>query len=353
MPSYEYIQFVNEKALEYLPRNRIAIGDKLKFRCPFCGDSKKSAQKMRGFYYLRNSSFYCFNCGMSMSGIKLLEALSGQAYDDIKREYLKLYAKTGFSRSLSASPPPAETDIFDLKPAVKPEWKKPLTAAAAEYIAGRMVDKAPFLNEPLYSCTGRSGEDYILIPWIVNGVEAYWQLNDYMKHGQLKYVFPKNRKKLVYGLDNVDPSWPYVIAFEGVYDSLFVKNAVAVGTKSLTQAQLELITRRWPNHRLAVSFDNDRSGLASMQKLVESGRNWTFFKWFDADTAQKDVNEYVQARNDPMAFSDPSKLEKMMQTPLQMKMWLVQNGRWANGSPKAKARPGKATDFKSALRLFE
>ena len=28
MLSYEYIQFVNEKALEYLPRDRIAIGDK-------------------------------------------------------------------------------------------------------------------------------------------------------------------------------------------------------------------------------------------------------------------------------------------------------------------------------------
>ena len=158
---------------------------------------------------------------------------------------------------------------------------------------------------------------------MVNGVEAYYQLNDYQKLGQLKYVFPKNEKKLVYGLDNVDPAWPYVIIFEGVYDSLFVKNAVAVGTKSIAKNQLELITRRWPNHKIAVSFDNDQSGLASMQKMIESGRNWLFFKWFNAGITQKDINERIQALGDPAAFSDFKTLETMMQTPLQMKMWLV------------------------------
>ena len=75
-----------------------------------------------------------------MSGIKLLQALSGQDYDDIKREYLKLYAKTGFAQTLSAHPPPGRQNIFDLKPAVKPEWKKPLTDSAKAYLAGRMVD---------------------------------------------------------------------------------------------------------------------------------------------------------------------------------------------------------------------
>lgn len=50
----------------------------------------------------------------------------------------------------------------------------------------------------------------------------------------MKYIFPKDSKKLVFGLDNIDVSWPYVICFEGVYDSLFVKNGIATGTKSLS-----------------------------------------------------------------------------------------------------------------------
>lgn len=353
MPSYEYIQFVNEKALEYLPRNRVSVGDKIKFRCPFCGDSQKSAQKMRGFYYLRNASFYCFNCGMSMSGIRLLEALSGQAYDEIKREYLRLYAKTGFSTKLSADQTPDEPGIFQMKAVVRPEWKKPLSEDARAYLAGRMVDRAPFLKDGLYSCECKRGE-YILIPWTINGVEAYYQLNDFKRLGETKYVFPKDRKKTVYGLDNVDPSWPYVIVFEGVYDSLFVKNAVAVGTKSVTKYQLDLIKERWPKHQIAISFDNDAPGLRSMQKIVEGGSFSLFFKWFGDGGPEKDVNERVVALRDPLAFSDRKALEKMMMTPLQMKMWLVENGHWTDKKQAAPAPRGAAPlDFKSALRLFE
>lgn len=289
-----------------------------------------------------------------MSGIRLLEALSGQDYDDIKREYLKLYAKTGFARSLSAELP-ARNKPFDFRPAVRPEWKKPLSPDASAYLAQRMVDRAPFLKEPLYSCPGKAGE-YILIPWTVNGVEAYWQLNDYKKLGPLKYVFPKNEKKLVYGLDNVDPSWPYVIVFEGVYDSLFVKNAVAVGTKSITRDQSELIAMRWPNHKLVVSFDNDGPGAAAMQKMIETGRAQAFFRWYGAGTEQKDVNEAVLASGDPLLFSDPAKLEKMIFNSLQMKMWLVQNGKWTEKTGKrgASAAPRAGSlDFSRAQKLFE
>ena len=359
MLSYDYIQFLNEKVLEYLPHDKVRVGNKVNFRCIFCGDSHKSATKKRGFYYLNNASYYCFNCGTAMSGIKLLESLSGRDYDEIKREYLKLYAKSGFNMGLSAQyeVPKTEPGIFDLKSVIKPEWKKQLSKDASDYIAGRMVDRAPFLKEDLYSCIGKSGE-YILIPWIVNGVEAYYQLNDYKKLGPIKYVFPKNKKKLVYGLDNIDATWPYIIVFEGVYDSLFVKNAVAVGTKSITQYQLDLIKERWPNHKIVVSFDNDAPGIESMTKIVERGDHDLFFKWFDQNTVQKDINEYVIAHNDPRAFTKPKHLEKMMLTPLQMKMWLVQSGNWKDQtkafrrqSPKRAVSP--SIDLKSKRALFE
>jgi len=37
-----------------------------------------------------------------MSGIKFLEFISGESYDDIRRDYLKLFAKNHDSFSLSA-----------------------------------------------------------------------------------------------------------------------------------------------------------------------------------------------------------------------------------------------------------
>ena len=41
--SYEYGQFINEKVIERLPINKVRIGNKYNFRCPLCGDSKKSS----------------------------------------------------------------------------------------------------------------------------------------------------------------------------------------------------------------------------------------------------------------------------------------------------------------------
>lgn len=329
--SYEYLSFLREKILLYLPHNFINIGGKYKGRCPFCGDSKKSASKKRGYWYADNDcSYYCFNCGVSMPGIKLLEALSGQEYDELKREYVRLFLKSNLHCSLSATfvKPDDEPDLFGLKPAVKPEWKKPLTERAKKYLEDRMVTKAPFLREPIYSTAGSDGREYILIPWIANGVEAYYQLNDFLKNGPIKYIFPKDMKKLVYGLDNVDIRWPYVIVFEGVYDSLFVKNAVAVGTKSITDYQLKTIRERYPNHRICVSFDNDVSGLVSMQKMIEKGLDFRFFKWFEDGTKAKDVNEAVLLSGDAGQFSDQAALEKMIMSPLQMKLWMAVNGKW-------------------------
>jgi len=323
--------------MEYLPADRVRVGDKLNFRCPLCGDSRKSLSKKRGFFYLKNSSFFCFNCGVSMTGIKLLQTLSGKDYDDIKREYAKEFARTGWRTEPVFPEEDDGVDLMHIRPMLDPSWKKPLSEDAKEYLAGRMVDKAPFLREDLFTYLGSKGE-YILIPWVVNGVDAYYQLNDYKKLGSLKYVFPKNSHKLVYGLDNVDLSWPYVIVFEGVYDSLFVKNAVAVGTKSLSDRQERLIRERYPNHRICLSFDNDKPGLDSTAKAVERNDDVLFFKWFDDDTSEKDINEKVLSAKDATLFSSPKRLEKRILTPLQMKMWLIQARGYSFGKDKSTCR---------------
>ena len=342
--------------MEYLPADRVLVGDKLKFRCPLCGDSHKSLSKKRGFYYLKNASFFCFNCGISMSGLKLLQTLSGRDYDDIKREYAKAFAKTGWrTESVFPNEDCSDVDLMHIKSMLDPSWKKPLSDDAKSYLAGRMIDKAPFLREDLFTYQGSKGE-YILIPWVVNGVDAYYQLNDYKKLGSLKYVFPKNSHKLVYGLDNIDLSWPYVIVFEGVYDSLFVKNAVAVGTKSLSDRQERLIRERYPNHRICLSFDNDKPGLDSMAKAVEKNDDVLFFKWFDDDTSEKDINEKVLSVKNVALFSSPKRLEKRILTPLQMKMWLIQERGYSFGLDKiAKAKPSKKKEGSLISRraLFE
>jgi len=116
-----------------------------------------------------------------MSGIKFLEAISGSNYDEIKKEYLRLFARSHKDMSLSAhyEIPDKEPSIFDLKPIVKPEWKQPLSDRAKTYLNDRLVSSAPFLKDDLYSWTSKKNQEFILIPWKLNGVDAYFQLNDF------------------------------------------------------------------------------------------------------------------------------------------------------------------------------
>ena len=208
--------------------------------------------------------------------------------------------------------------------------KKPLSEKARQYLEQRLVLDAPFLKEPIYSTYNTATNDeYILIPWKINGVDAYWQTNDFQKLSSMKYIFPKDRKKLIYGIDNVDPSYKKIIVFEGVYDSLFVKNGVASGTKAITEWQMKILKQRWPSHEIVVSFDNDVSGIASMIKLINRDDvDVKFFRWFTKATKQKDINELVLARNNPDIFKDQKRIDRMIFGKLEMKMWLVLNGLW-------------------------
>ena len=102
--TYEFVQFLREKIMQYLPSPYTIVGDKINLRCFLCGDSKKSATKKRGWIYFKpdSCSYYCFNCGASLSGIKLLKILAGSDYDSIHQEYVQLFLKSGFDSSLSA-----------------------------------------------------------------------------------------------------------------------------------------------------------------------------------------------------------------------------------------------------------
>lgn len=331
--SYEYIQFLNEKVLEFLPTQRWNFKDKINFKCPICGDGK-TGKKHRAWYYLKNASFYCFNCSTGMSGINFLQYISGNSYEDIKREYFKLYLKSGLNLNLSSNYviPNKEPSIFDFKQIIKSEWKKPLSDKARQYLENRKVLSAPFLKENLYSCYTKKNDEYILIPWKINGIDAYYQLNDFQKLHSLKYIFPKEKQKLLYGLDNIDINWKNIILTEGVYDSLFVPNCCATGTKSITDYQAQLINERYPHHQIVISFDCDSPGISAMIKLIKENKPYKYFLWWNTQIKQhyKDINEYVLGINNINVFTDKKYVESLCLSPLQAKLFLMKNNLWKN-----------------------
>lgn len=332
MSNYEYIQFLNNKFLEYLPQNASKCGNKINFRCPICGDSKKSTNKKRGWWYLNTASFYCFNCGSGLTGIKFLSYISGSSYEDIKKEYFKIFLKSEKNLSAYAMKDDnfsIEPNIFKFENIINPNWKNKLTDKAITYLENRLVLSAPYLSDKLYSCFNKDkSEEFILIPWILNGYEAYYQVNDFQKLHGIKYIFPKDKKKLVAGLDNIDISWPYIICFEGFYDSIFVKNGICLGTKSITDYQLKLIKERFPKHQIVISFDNDKAGFDSTANLISKQNNFKYFKWFNQNTKQKDINEFILANKNVNIFTNEKMLEDMIVDKLIMKLFLIKNNLW-------------------------
>ena len=79
----EYIQ----KLAPSLPRFEKVKDGVYKFRCPFCGDSKKNPNKRSGYFYLINYSqnYRCFLCNHRSSLKNVLRVLKPELY----REYMQ------------------------------------------------------------------------------------------------------------------------------------------------------------------------------------------------------------------------------------------------------------------------
>ena len=95
MTSYIDIKYLN--LIQHNLSQFKKTGDFLwNFRCPYCGDSKRSRTKARGFVYQKkNDLFYkCHNCGVGTTLGKLIEHIDSKTYDDYILERYRTGVKT-------------------------------------------------------------------------------------------------------------------------------------------------------------------------------------------------------------------------------------------------------------------
>ena len=61
------------------------------FRCPYCGDSKKSQTKARGFMFRKENSmiYKCHNCGVGASFKNFLKQVDSKIYNEYILERYK------------------------------------------------------------------------------------------------------------------------------------------------------------------------------------------------------------------------------------------------------------------------
>ena len=213
------------------------------FRCPVCGDSQRNKNKARGFVFeLKGDLVYkCHNCGVSMPIGKLIEHVDQTLYKEYRLEKFKDTTKPSLDmrkvkRVVSTKPVFEKNILGDLIPIDKLNNSHP----AKEFLLDRKLPtEALFYTEKFKEWTNsvkpetfldtEQDEGRIIIPFKSKEGVVFGFQGRSLSNSGLRYitVLLEDHPK-IFGLDtlNYDET---IFVTEGPFDSLFLKNSVAMG----------------------------------------------------------------------------------------------------------------------------
>lgn len=281
------------------------------FRCPLCGDSKSNPRKTRGsFYFIPKPqifAFKCFNCSASMSLGNFIKQQFPHFYQEYK---LEMFKERG-GNDWDAVPAQKETvvekkivqvsegalhrlsELADDHPAVRyckdrliPKrafsrifFTQNFAKSVIELDPEQLTKKMPYDQRIVFLMTDRAGD--------VVGVQGRA-----IGESQIRYMtimFNDDSSKM-FGLDLIKPELP-VFVNEGVIDSLFLPNSIAVCGGDVNASLLSHLDKK----RVYVALDNEprhRDTIKRMEKAIDDGFRVCFW---DVDSGLKDINAMVEA----------------------------------------------------------
>lgn len=221
-------------------------------RCPICGDSQTNLKKARGYFYSKQGkmNFYCHNCNASMSFSKWLKDFDYNTY--------QMYALDVFKDQKEKTDYIAELKTKPYVPSVLRGLKtiKQLHDAqhpAASYVVNRKIPEkyweelyyVPKFFEWTLGHTDKFKDllnvhperehPRLIIPWFTeDDKECFaYQARAFGKEEPKYYAITVDKKPpRFFGLDRLN-RLEHIYVVEGPIDSLFLPNAVAVGSSAL------------------------------------------------------------------------------------------------------------------------
>ena len=278
-------------------------GDNLwNFRCRYCGDSKKSRTKARGFVFRKKNDlfFKCHNCGVGASLGNLVKTVDLKTYKDYIFERYKKGVET------HSSPQPEfkfNAPVFRKKGILK--TLKSISDLSTDHPARKIIEKRliPFksfsdiyLCESFYKFTNsiipnkfptlNGDHPRLLIPFRDEQGEVFAYQGRAFGNEQPKYITIKldDDKDKIFGLDRVDKSKPIYVV-EGPLDSLFLDNCVAVAGADFSNMKGDLI----------IIYDNEPRNKEinkQIEKTINQGKSVCL--WPD-NMKWKDINDMIIA----------------------------------------------------------
>ena len=251
------------------------------FRCPFCGDSQKNKWKARGYVYDISGklNYKCHNCGHGTNLYGLINHLDTHLAKQYKIEMFK----EGHSNTI---PKPVESKPMTFKP--KFRQKNILDTIASKvdcldehhpvqsFLRSRKIPKDKWDNlyfidniqklellSPKYKDRMIGEEGRLVIPFYNKKNELVAVTCRALGDERLRYLTVKiiEDEPLIYNLNNISMD-KFVYVTEGPIDSMFLPNAIAVGSSDLKKVKkyvdkFTLVYDNQPRNKQLVSVMND------------------------------------------------------------------------------------------------
>ena len=291
----KYISRVSSRLEQFKQKNNL-----FNFRCPHCGDSKKSKTKARAYLYTKKNDvfFKCHNCGLGQNLINFLKFVDPKVYEE--------YLLDRYKDSRPATPKPD----FNFKPtkfintSVLDDIEKICdlkdTHPAKQYCKKRLIPEK-YLDK-LYFCdkftefvnkvkrgTFNTAKEHprLIIPFydLSNKLIAFQGRafgNENPKYLTIK--IDEDAKK-IFGLERINLQ-DHIYITEGPIDSLFIDNCIAAGGA-------DLLFDKVSSEQVTYIFDNEPRNLEiinRMSTVIDKGFNIVI--WSN-EVKEKDINEMI------------------------------------------------------------
>ena len=264
------------------------------FRCPYCGDSQKQANKARGYFYRKEAqmNYMCHNCQKSTTAGKVIQYVD----NDIYRDYVvERYVGDDEPTYVFEAPQFEKKDpkLKDLISINKLQNNHP----ARQVLLDRQIPLRHY--DQFYLCHKfcawadiNSNKDHprLVIPFRDEKGEVFAAQGRAFGNEQPKYLTVKfDDRPKIFGLDRLDFT-KSISVVEGPIDSLFLENAIAVAGLDMLQ-----VVNHFDKDQLVMILDNERRSRTTVEKMESLIDNdYQICIWPDT-ISQKDVNDMILA----------------------------------------------------------
>lgn len=292
-------------------------------RCPFCGDSQKKKNKMRGYFYkIDNSMVYkCHNCGYGASFGNVLKQLDPMNYKQYCIErYTEDEKKTWQPKGDNWTPNGHKLFDTEVKPTrlidniMDKVSALPYDHEAVKYVESRLIPRNKWdrlyyidnikdviqLNEK-YRNSIVTSEPRLAIPFFDKFGKLTAVSLRAMRGEKLRYIQVKVVEDVptIFGMDNVDEREPITVV-EGPLDSLFLHNSIACAGTSFNKID----TLGFDKDLVKIVFDNqpkNKDVCRLVEKYIDLG--YQVCVWPES-IVEKDINDMMMANLDVQLIVD-------------------------------------------------